>query len=555
MSQNKTIQLNKPYISFIFDDCKSSIYTNVLPLFKERNIKGNVALWSGLLDDNIDLSIKEIYDFKDNGWELLSHGFESSILTESSTDEIATIEIEESRKMFDSYGIHVNGYVPSNNSIPSKFRDILEKNYSFCVCKINNISNESNSNVYNLDRVSIDDVDVGNSPAVTLDEIKSKIDDAKENNKLLIFYCHNVGITDGYGKEYIAKETFISILDYIISEDIKIDTMSNILEECSDIFRANEIKREDIILSNNIIKNPEFAYDMSCWIESKSEKVEHSVLKNYKYNGISIDFSKDKPYSYYSISQILPLSFDTSNWKKSENTKLRLDLPIKSSISNIGKVRITVVGSNEVNNTLFYDKTFTITKYKRNIVDYIYCSDKNIIMNKLNIKISIVNPSNKDINVIVGKPCLRIYGVPYYNTPKLVEQYNFNDNITFNFNNAEENIVPFYINSFGDTLDNFEWKCSMSGYYKIGGYLALIAPSEIDNTSLKICIYKNNEMISQSRYVGKIYNSNFSTFYINDKFIKLNYGDEITIKISSSNKNKTIIAHKNESSLIIEQIV
>ena len=555
MLKNKVIQLNKPYVSFIFDDCKSSIYTNVLPLFKERNIKGNIALWSGLLDDNVDLSIKEIYDFKDNGWELLSHGYESSTLTENSTDETATIEIEESRKMFDNYGIHVNGYVPSDNSLPNKFRDILERNYSFCVRKIKNISNESNSNVYNLDRVSIDDVDVGNSPIVTLDEIKSKIHDAKENNKLLILYCHNVGITDGYGKEYIAKETLISILDYIISEDIKIDTMSNILEECSDIFRANEIKREDIILSNNIIRNSEFAYDMSCWIESKSEKVEHSVLKNYKYNGISIDFSKDKPYSYYSISQTLPLSFDTSNWKKSENTKLRLDLPIKSSISNVGKVRITVVGSNEVDNTLFYDKTITITKYKRNIVDYIYCSDKNMIINKLNIKISIVNPSNKDMNVIVGKPCLRIYGVPYYNTPKVVEQYNLKDNVTFNFNNAEENIVPFYINSFGNTLDNFEWKCSMGGYYKIGGYLALIAPSEIDNTNLKICIYKNNNIISQSRYVGKIYNSNFSTFYINDKFIKLNHGDKITIKISSSNKNKTIIAHKDESSLIIEQIV
>lgn len=555
MSQNKVIQLNKPYVSFIFDDCKSSIYTNVLPLFKERNIKGNIALWSGLLDDNVDLSIKEIYDFKDNDWELLSHGYESSILTESSTDEIATIEIEESRKMFDNYGIHVNGYVPSNNSIPSKFRDILEKNYSFCIRKINNTSNESNSNVYDLDRVSIDDVDVGNSPTVTLDEIKSKIDNTKENNKLLIFYCHNVGITDGYGKEYIAKETFISILDYIISEDIKIDTMSNILEECSDIFRANEIKREDIILSNNIIKNSEFAYDMSCWIENKSEKVEHSVLKNYKYNGLSIDFLENKPYSYYSISQTLPLNFDTINWKKSENTRLRLDLPIKSSVTGIGQIRIIVNGSSNSNSTLLYDKTFTITKYKRNIVDYIYCSNKNIAIDNLNIKMSIVNPSNSSMNIIIGKPCLRIYDIPYYNTSKIIEQYNMSENIVFDFSDTNEKIVPFSINSFGDTLDNFEWECPMDGYYKISGYLALIAPLKINSTNLKICIYKNDNIISQSRYIGKIHYNNFSTFYINDKFIKLNYGDKITIKISSSNKNKTIIAHKDESSLIIEQIV
>ncbi|MBE6049700.1 MAG: hypothetical protein E7214_03320 [Clostridium sp.] len=549
MKNKKFKEFDKTVVSFIFDDMLESICKNVYPIFEELNIKGCVATWAGKLENNTALDIDDMENLRKSGWEFLCHGYNSEVLSDNSSDEIIDCEIVESKKLFDRYGIDVKGYVPSNNLIPQKAIDRIKENYAFMTYAQKWMPNTSETNIYELDRISIEKNSV--------QEIKGLIDDALINKSYIVFYCHNVG------EEYLINvDNFKEIVNYIQEKEIEIRTMSEFLEEYYEDDIINARGKADVILSNNIIRNPSMINlpNANGWqIMSNTA----ASIKSVNFINKVKEFEFDSETGNISLLQNVPIEFDTLRFVRSENVKFRFSLPFVSSKSK-GQVKVVInayYGSNKFFEAM--NKTYSCYKYLRFVEEDFHIGRRDASINKLQVIIYVNSNSTEKHAISIGEPCLQIYNCKNYNCGSSDhDDYNkdklFGQLVLTKNQNVVSNNSAVTIELEKDALGTLEvkdnlWHCTKTGTYKVEFQVELRGTQDITDIKLYIGMRKNLYVLAMSKYYDFL-SWAFSKTINLVALVNVNEGSNIEF-FFTNNTNKTVMVMGENTRAVITQIL
>ncbi len=209
---------NDSCLSFTFDDRLESHYDNVYPLLKERNFGGTFFVIMNLtqFEDRDLMSIEEMMEMQDNGFEIGSHTLTHQKSTELEAKELEK-ELKESKRILEE-----NGFVVDSFSFPYRNYDddILEQaNMHYNIVRDN----------YNIDTGGFLHNSEGVFSTTNIDELCEKIADAQKKNKWLILVLHGINNNPGYWD--LSIEDFNKLLDCAEDSGIKVKSLRGCEED------------------------------------------------------------------------------------------------------------------------------------------------------------------------------------------------------------------------------------------------------------------------------------------------------------------------------------
>jgi peptidoglycan/xylan/chitin deacetylase (PgdA/CDA1 family) len=208
-------------VTFIFDDGNKSILDNAYPIFKKNGYKASVAVHTNGIGTRNHLTKTDLKKLNNEGWEILSHGVSHKPFRKMNQTQINE-ELRNSKKVLNTMGIKVRGFVAPYSYMPTQSFQKLSTNYEYSfsgyvdsrtqpVQKL--IANAKNRNT----------IVRANMEGKTLEELKAYIDYAHANKVWLVLYEHNVGI----GKS-ISKNDLDQLLKYSKQKNISVRSASQV---------------------------------------------------------------------------------------------------------------------------------------------------------------------------------------------------------------------------------------------------------------------------------------------------------------------------------------
>lgn len=212
-----------PICSLWFDDGDRSQYENAFAIMKNAGLTGDIALITGRSEDGNHLTISEIHDLVNNGWEVTNHTHNHKNLTTLSQDEI-DYEVSTGRDF-----LKING-----SPIGAEYAVIpFDSRTQRVVTAINKYAKIARNNDDHMNTMPvIDPYTLGSfevQQEVTLAQVKAKIDKAISDKTWLILLFH---IIDDNDQQYHwLTENFSEVIDYLVSksDQIKVVNVSNAL--------------------------------------------------------------------------------------------------------------------------------------------------------------------------------------------------------------------------------------------------------------------------------------------------------------------------------------
>ena len=264
----------RPLVSFIDDDGYNGVLTKLKPLFTSRNVPLGVALMSTSQVVVDPEKRAEILDLQDNhGWEVLSHTMGHINIDLASAEEYEK-DTRDFIRTFSSYGFNVQSIVYPWGKQESH-RDITAKYYSSGFGTGGNYNDRNTLNNYAINRFGLGS---SYSPDMnTFEDFKRLIDDAKTNNRWLVFMTH---VDDPASDLQMIED----VLDYVIEQEIEIVAPSDGVRVFGSIVQSGRrnkgkyfnIKPEGLIDTN--------AYSLPGIIENKSEDSPPNPNKEFGVN-------------------------------------------------------------------------------------------------------------------------------------------------------------------------------------------------------------------------------------------------------------------------------
>lgn len=224
----------KPSFAWIDDDGREEVYTYLYPWAVENN----VPVTSALVTQNLSgveehVTYEQMQEMYESGMVTFgSHTRGHVRLSELSSAELE-YQIKGSKEDIESYGVPCDIMVYPYGSITDEGLDIVRENYDFGVVAggatnsagvhIQNRVNYSPISTYRVTRIAID----SSMDDAEIDFIKEQIDEACENNGLVIFMSH-VGHEMGVGADEDI-EIYTEIVEYIRDKGYDIEPVLDVL--------------------------------------------------------------------------------------------------------------------------------------------------------------------------------------------------------------------------------------------------------------------------------------------------------------------------------------
>jgi len=221
-------ECNKPYITLTFDDGYVDNYLNAFPLMKDYQYDGVSSVISGLIGENFEdqqlMSLVQIYELRDEGWEIASHSLLHKNLTELNQEEIST-DLMESKLILENQGFEIKSFTVPYGQYNEIIKEEAMKRFESARSSNWGTNYFSNLEVYDLKSKWMVNT-------TSVNEIKSWIDEAENTDGWLIIMLHH--IRDDLDREYtISINNLDIILQYIDQNNLEVKTISQILElEC-----------------------------------------------------------------------------------------------------------------------------------------------------------------------------------------------------------------------------------------------------------------------------------------------------------------------------------
>lgn len=174
-------------ISFIDDDCKSQVYTDLYPLIKELKLPYTLACPPDSLDDEKGIymtkdQVKELYA---NGVDIISHHLNEDKMTEFETIEEYEQDTRACLDEFGKMGIEVNGVAYPNGVIKEDYIPVVKSYFNLGFTTDRGINTLPYESCY-IDRCEI----FPTSGIYNINDAKALVDSVAENGGWLVFMTH-----------------------------------------------------------------------------------------------------------------------------------------------------------------------------------------------------------------------------------------------------------------------------------------------------------------------------------------------------------------------------
>lgn len=211
------------YVMLTFDDGVRSQYENAYPILEERGMQGVVAVNPNSLNRDGRLTIDQLREMRDAGWDVSSHpeaGFD-----DLDDPEATRASIEDAYEYLDNRGFPDGArsmFVPYHRT-NEEVVEITREYHDLSAYFGGTTSNVPFADPMHLSRVDMHD----------LDGFTSLVDMAAEHNQLAIGLAHGVVPEDEIGDDPLADmttEQLNELLDYIEESDVQVVTASDLLD-------------------------------------------------------------------------------------------------------------------------------------------------------------------------------------------------------------------------------------------------------------------------------------------------------------------------------------
>lgn len=217
----------KAYISFMFDDGKSSVYTEAFPILSQYEYPVTVFLitdCAGKCEGY--MTWEQIKVLSEKGkWEISSHSHTHPDMTKLVLKDIE-MELDKSIEVLKSRNYEVIGFsTPYGRfnelvvkSVKDRFKYHLRRAWD---CNALNCIN-------NIDPYDLCAFEIKHN--MSFEEIKLIIDRAIAEKKWLILLMHNIAPEEDAKEYHISSSSFKKVVEYISNAHIKVDTIKKFLE-------------------------------------------------------------------------------------------------------------------------------------------------------------------------------------------------------------------------------------------------------------------------------------------------------------------------------------
>jgi hypothetical protein len=218
---------NYPLVTIWFDDAWLSQYMVAYPILKKYNYPGTIAVTTDAIENTSYANWAQLRILQENGWEITNHSKIHDCNMQGWDSGKIRNELKESRNELWKNGLSSDIFVSPCGVDSQILRDEVAKEFiGFrTVDPGYNIANKVNH--FNLMLRNIDH-------ATPQEEIKGWIDYAKNNNFWVILVFHKVGEVANSKKDgefNMPKENFMSIIDYIKEQNIRVVVPSQIISQ------------------------------------------------------------------------------------------------------------------------------------------------------------------------------------------------------------------------------------------------------------------------------------------------------------------------------------
>jgi peptidoglycan/xylan/chitin deacetylase (PgdA/CDA1 family) len=212
------------YVMLTFDDGPASQYENALPLLEERDMQAVAAVVPDSLNREGRLSIDQLREMRDAGWDISSHP-EGTAFTELEDPDAIQQDIESAHDYLDNRGFPDGArsmFVPYHNTN----EEVIEITREYH--ELSSYFGGTPNAVPFTDPMHLSRVDMHD-----LDGFSSMIDIAAEHNQLAIGLAHGVVPEDEIDDDPLADmtiEELEELLEYIEESDVQVVTASDLLD-------------------------------------------------------------------------------------------------------------------------------------------------------------------------------------------------------------------------------------------------------------------------------------------------------------------------------------
>lgn len=210
-------------VTFSFDDAWTSQYTNALPIIQDAGIKGTYYILTQPVTNGWSqyMTPAQVKDISTKGQEIGGHTVTHTDLTTLSNIQIDKEIIDSKTYLQNLTGKTVNTlaypYGSFNTTVKNRTTNAGYTNARSAGTAIQNGFNSATQNKFEIKSFSP-------TTAVSLNNIKTAIDQAKTNKQWFVFSFHR--IENGTTGEYITSvDDFKAIVDYVKNSGIKTVTM------------------------------------------------------------------------------------------------------------------------------------------------------------------------------------------------------------------------------------------------------------------------------------------------------------------------------------------
>lgn len=220
MSSNTAVQ--KPMFTFTFDDGNSTDYKYAFPILSKAGYKGVSYVVTGTIGDSSKLSLEALNLLQNSGWDISSHTANHTYYKPENFESFKQ-ELIDSRQWLLDHGFMRGA---DHFSYPGGWNDNtirLEVAKLYKTARLNIEQRRESippSDIYRLKAVPV-------VTGMSLKTIRGKIDATIRNGQWLILMFEKI-VPGGSGQD-ITPEFFEQIVDYLVSINAKVVTMSEAL--------------------------------------------------------------------------------------------------------------------------------------------------------------------------------------------------------------------------------------------------------------------------------------------------------------------------------------
>jgi len=210
-SSNKKVVNNtkKAIFSFIWDDLQDSDLL-VYNIFQEFGYVPNYAPTTDIFNSYTAPLYVDLYQ---KGCSILAHSVTHPDMSGTTlTNAQVNTQMVDSKKTIESYGIRVSGWVTPMSVLNPIYYPQIDKNFGYGFTNLGGSFNETVGQL-RMSRVGLEDAMAGHNLA----NVKSIIDDAIANNKMVTFYGHHLPSTylNPDTTPYLTETDLRDILTYL----------------------------------------------------------------------------------------------------------------------------------------------------------------------------------------------------------------------------------------------------------------------------------------------------------------------------------------------------